>query len=301
MFQRLAQMLLTVIVLAAMPSFACDSTIECDKCAKESEFSWNPSDRYVTPRLSRFYSLGDDVTAAYMANNFARAKVLASEYAELASIYRCNWNYGNAIHDVNRVLGLISLSAGEIDAAAEYLIKAGKSTGSPQLNTFGPELDLANQLLQRGKVDSVKTYLVEIKSFWEMNNGQVDTWLADIEKGGKPELDRFAGNKPGPLMLLLFWTATLWPIIASIGFLYVQRKRITRKAFFLFTAAVSGYVVMFAVHMIAGYCMQAVLSRMDVGLTTLFLLSYAPLVVEFVLPVLAMFFLARFFYHGSKK
>ena len=302
MLQRLAQALLIVVTMTAAPSFACDSAVECDKCAKESEFSWNPNNRYVTPRLSRFYSLGDEVAAAYKANDFVRAKALANEYVELAFIYRCNWNYGNAIHDVNRVLGLISLSAGDIDTAAEYLIKAGKSTGSPQLNTFGPELDLANQLLQRGKTDAVKSYLTEIKSFWEMNNGQVDTWLAEIEKGGKPELDRFAGNKPGPLMLLLFWIATLWPVIVSIVFLYARRKRISRKAGFFFSAVLSGYALMYAVNFIAGYGMQAALSRMEnVGQTTLFLLSYAPLAIVLVLPVLATFFLARFFRPGDKE
>lgn len=285
-----------------MPIFACDSTVVCDKCAKESEFSWNPNNQYVTLRLSRFYSLGDEVIAAYKANDFARAKALANEYVELASVYRCNWNYGNAVHDTNRVLGLISLRAGDIDAAAEYLIKAGKSTGSPQLNTFGPELDLANQLLQRGKADAVRSYLIGIKSFWEMNNGQVDRWLAEIEKGGKPELDRFAGNKPSPLMLLLFWAAMLWPFIASIGLLYVKRKRIMRKGLFFVAAVLSGYAVMYAVNLIAGYGMQVALSRMeDVGQTTLFLLSYAPLVIALLLPVLAMLFLARFFYHGATE
>ncbi len=302
MLQRLAQVVLIAIAMAAMPLLACDSTVECDKCARESEFSWNPNNRYVTPRLSRFYSVGDELTAAYKSNDFAKAKTLANEYAELASVYRCNWNYGNAIHDLNRVLGLISLSTGDIDTAAKYLEKAGKSTGSPQLNTFGPELDLANQLLQRGKVDAVKAYLKDIKSFWEMNNGQVDTWLAEIEKGGKPELDRFAGNKPSPLMLFLFWMATLWPVIASIGLLYIQRKRIVRKALFLIAAVLCGYAAMYVVNFAAGYVMQMALSRVeDVGQTTLFLLTYTPLIFALVLPVLAMLFLARFFYNGAKE
>lgn len=299
MLNRLAQLVLIAIAMTAMPLFACDSTVQCDKCAKESEFSWNPSNQFVTPRLSRFYDLGNEVIAAYKANDYARAKTLAKEYAELASVYRCNWNYGNAVHDTNRVLGLISLKAGDADSASEYLVRAGKSTGSPQLNTFGPELDLANQLLQHGKTGAVRTYLIEIKSFWEMNNGQVDTWLSEIEKGGTPELDRFARNKPGPIMLFLFWMVNLWPFIASIGFFCVKRKQIIKKWLFLLASVLTGYAAMFATDLIAGYGIQASFSRMDnVGQTTLFLLNYTPLVIALVLPIFAMFILVRFFYHG---
>jgi len=57
---------------------------------------------------------------------------LGAEYLELANTYRCNWNYGNAVHDANRYLGLISLKKGDTDAAVVYLREAGKSTGSPQ-------------------------------------------------------------------------------------------------------------------------------------------------------------------------
>ena len=53
----------------------------------------------------------------------------AKEFLELAAVYRCNWNYGNAIHDANRYLGLASLRAGKVDEAAKFLVLAGKSTG----------------------------------------------------------------------------------------------------------------------------------------------------------------------------
>src|SRR3990172_2055114 len=301
MQKRLSLMLLTLAIFAPTPLSACDENVTCDKCAKESEFSWNPDNRYVTARLSRFYDLDEEILAAYKANDFDKVKKLAKENLELAAIYRCNWNYGNAIHDTNRVMGLISLKSGDVDSAADYLLKAGKSTGSPQLNTFGPELDLANELLKLGKADAVKIYLKDIKSFWEMNGGKVDAWLGSIEKGEKPELDRFSGNETGPLLLLMFWLVTVWPIIVSTIFLYMQRRRITRKALFFVLAVLSGYLVMYAGNWVASYGIQKTMASMEnVSDTTILLAIYLPTGIIFLLPVLALFGVARPFYAKIK-
>ena len=132
----------------------------------------------------------DKIETAYLANELGSAHGLINEYLELAGVYRCNWNFGNAIHDANRTLGLMSLKNGNIGEAANYLLKAGKSPGSPQLNSFGPDLDLANELLIVGRVEEVRTYLNDINSFWERDDGRIDKWLARIESGEKPELNK---------------------------------------------------------------------------------------------------------------
>lgn len=297
MVKHLSGLLLAISLFSPASLFACDENVACDKCAKESEFSWNPSDQFVTAQLSRFYSLDDKISEAYKANDFGKVKELAKENLELAAVYRCNWNFGNAIHDTNRVLGLVSLKGGDVDVASDYLLRAGKSSGSPQLDTFGPELDLANELLQLGKVDAVKSYLKEIKLFWDMDNGQVDTWLAEIEKGGRPQLDRFAGNKPSPLLMAIFWVATAWPFIVSVAFLYAQRKRIAKKLLLFVIAVPSGYALMYVGNWIVDYVIQATLSDMeDLGETTLFFMGYLPLGIVLLLPVLSVFLLARFFH-----
>lgn len=294
MLKTFIPVVLIVALLTSVQVFACDEDVPCDKCAKESEFSWNPSNQFVSARLSRFYRLEDEIAAAYKANDFGKVKELAKENLELASVYRCNWNYGNAIHATNRVLGLVSLKSGDADAAADYLLQAGKSPGSPQLDTFGPELDLANELLQRGKVDAVTAYLKDIKSFWEMNNGQIDSWLTKIEKGEKPELDRFAANRPGPLLMFVFWLTMAWPLILSTAFLYAKRNCIKRKVLYFMVAALSGYALMFLANWIAGYAIHATLSSMeDLSQTTVSLISYLPLGLALLLPVLAILYQTR--------
>jgi len=53
------------------------------------------------------------------------------------------------------VLGRLALRDGNIAAAKAFLLEAGKSTGSPQMNSFGPNLSLAKDLLQKGEKEVV--------------------------------------------------------------------------------------------------------------------------------------------------
>lgn len=287
--------LLAAVLLAPLAVSACDENVTCDKCANESEFSWNPDNQHTTARLGHFYSLDEQITAAYKENNFDKVKDLAKENLELAAVYRCNWNYGNAIHDTNRVLGLISLKTGDIEGAAGYLIKAGKSTGSPQLDTFGPELDLANELLKLGKVEAVKIYLKDIKSFWEMDNGKVDEWLVQIDKGEKPDLDRFATHEPGPLQIFLTWFMLLWPFVLSAIMVFVKRKTIQKKIRFFIVAVLASYLATFAVYWMLVYVIRWILVSLDsIGGATIFFLSYLPFAMFLLTPVLVLFALDRF-------
>lgn len=155
-----------------------------------AEYTWNPSKADTTKRLIRFYQLNDLIEQNYKSNSFATVPKLVEEQLALAEIYKNNWNYGNAIHDGNRVLGLISYQKGDLDTAASYLVEAGKSSGSPQLDSFGPELDLADLLLKKGKISEVTSYLQGVQLYWKRDNGMVAKWVTSIDKGGQPTLDR---------------------------------------------------------------------------------------------------------------
>jgi hypothetical protein len=51
--------------------------------------------------------------------------------------------YGNAIQDGNIVLCRIALLDGKVEAAKVSLKEAGKTPGSPQLGSFGPNMSPA--------------------------------------------------------------------------------------------------------------------------------------------------------------
>ena len=86
------------------------------------------------------------VDAIEKAESYAREMLITAETEKDES---CNWNYGNAIHDSHNILGRVALRRNDIDAAKKHLIKAGRTKGSPQLDTFGTSMVLAKELLER--------------------------------------------------------------------------------------------------------------------------------------------------------
>jgi hypothetical protein len=101
--------------------------------------------------------------------------------------YKNDWNYGNAIHDANLVLGRLAVRNGKIAEAKQYLIAAGKSPGSPQMDSFGPNMSLANDLLAKGERQAVLEYFQRCRKFWKLHEEKLDQWSAEVEAGGIPD------------------------------------------------------------------------------------------------------------------
>jgi tetratricopeptide (TPR) repeat protein len=115
----------------------------------------------------RFYELGALATSAFEAGETAKAQQYASELLLSAQKFKNDWNCGNAVHKGNIVLGRVALGRGDIAGAKEYLLAAGETPGSPQLNSFGPNMTLAQELLEKGEREVVLTYLQSCGKFWK--------------------------------------------------------------------------------------------------------------------------------------
>lgn len=137
---------------------------------------------------SRWAWLDEAAELAYRTKQYEKAKGYALESLSLSGRHKDDWNHGNSIHNANMVLGRLRLRKGDVEKAKDYLLRSAESQGSPQLDTFGPSLELANQLLLAGKRDAVLRYLESISSFWEMDNGCIEEWIAQIENNQTPEL-----------------------------------------------------------------------------------------------------------------
>lgn len=72
------------------------------------------------------------------------------------------------------VLGEIALHQGSVDAAKAYLLAAGKSQGSIQLNSLGPNMSLAKDLFEAGESQAVLTFSDECRTFWKMDRGKTE-------------------------------------------------------------------------------------------------------------------------------
>jgi hypothetical protein len=139
----------------------------------------------------KFYLLGDAATKAFKDKKYAEAAKLALELEGLTPRFKDNWNYGNAIQDSNVILGRLAVRDGKLEKAKEHLLAAGRSPGSPQMDTFGPNMSLALDLLEKGEKKTVLEYFELCRKFWKMEDGKLDRWAKEVEAGKIPE---FGGN-----------------------------------------------------------------------------------------------------------
>jgi len=135
----------------------------------------------------RFYALNVAAKQSYELGKIEDARKYANELLALAPKFLKDWNYGNAIQDGNLVLGRIALKEGRVDEARQRLLEAGKSPGSPQMDSFGPNMSLARDLLEKGERETVLQYFELCRKFWEMGQRNLDQWAADVKVGRTPE------------------------------------------------------------------------------------------------------------------
>ena len=142
----------------------------------------------------RWVALGDAVlwkaTQADVADT-PLAATLATELLVMAERYKNDWNYGNAIHKANSALGLVALRKGDNAAARRYLLASADSKGSPQMNSFGPNMQLADAMLKAGENEAVLSYFKRCHTFWSHGDVYLDTWSSMVRDGSRP---RFGAN-----------------------------------------------------------------------------------------------------------
>lgn len=142
----------------------------------------------ATEDHERFYPLTELAQSALYLGFTNDARAYAQRLLAMAPNFKDSWNYGNAVHDGNAVLGRIAVQEGRLDDAKRFLIEAGKTPGSPQLDSFGPDMRLAQDLLERGERETVLEYLKLCRRFWEHSGDLLDQWSQAIKAGKTPDL-----------------------------------------------------------------------------------------------------------------
>lgn len=140
----------------------------------------------ATNEVERFCALNRAAKNAMTEGKTNDAKAYALELVKLAPKYTNDWNYGNAIQDANQVLGRIALSEGNIAEAKERLLASADSKGSPQMNSFGPNMQLAKELLEKGEKEVVLQYFARCLTFWKMGTAQIKEWTESVNNGAIP-------------------------------------------------------------------------------------------------------------------
>jgi hypothetical protein len=136
----------------------------------------------------RFYKLSEVAAAAFDAGEYDKAETYANELLSDANRYQTNWNYGNAIFYGNLIIGRVALKRDKnVSQAESYLRVAGRTPGSPQLMSFGPNMSLAKDLLSAGETSTVVDFLDECGKFWKMGGDRLSDWKKTIQSGGTPD------------------------------------------------------------------------------------------------------------------
>ena len=126
------------------------------------------------------------LTAAFNRGDFEHLRELAEARLAEATDPE-HWDYGNAIHEGHLILGHVELREGDLDAARFHLLAAGRTPGSPRLDSFGPNMSLARDMLLEGERKAVMKYLGLIGRFWERHDAELSLWKRYVRRGGMPD------------------------------------------------------------------------------------------------------------------
>lgn len=144
-------------------------------------------------QFERAYEVaGGGFEGAHLLTSLAKAAFEAERYDD-ARAYATTmlddpsngWDEGNQLHHGNLILGRIALLEDDIESARFHLLAAGKVSGSPQLDSFGPNMRLAAELLERGEREVVLEYFELCSNFWPRE--ELKDWAALVRGGRKPD------------------------------------------------------------------------------------------------------------------
>ncbi|HEY9174664.1 MAG TPA: hypothetical protein VI136_20450 [Verrucomicrobiae bacterium] len=138
--------------------------------------------------FERYRALGSAAKSDFVFGRIQDARNYATELLSLDERFEAEpWRDGSAVYDANLVLGRIAAKEGKLDEARQYLLEAGKSTGSPVLRSFGPNMSLARDLVQHGERDAVLEYFELCRKFWTMGSEKLTRWSEDVKAGRMPD------------------------------------------------------------------------------------------------------------------
>ena len=134
------------------------------------------------------YTLLKMTRLSFDALDYAKAKKYATQLLAQSEIRPPQGDgkpEGEAIHHGNLILGRVALREGDVSQAKSRLLEAGRTSGSPSLDSFGPNMALAKELLETGEKEVILEYFELCKKFW--NRQTLDKWADEIKNEKVPD------------------------------------------------------------------------------------------------------------------
>ena len=143
--------------------------------------------------LQRAHELSRDETERlFLLPDLAKAALAAGRHDDARRYATTLLDYsghrffeGESTHHGNLILGRVALIEDDDERAKRHLLRAGRTPGSPALNSFGPNMGLALELLERNEREVVLEYFDLCSKFWQRS--ELEDWAAIVEAGGIPD------------------------------------------------------------------------------------------------------------------
>ena len=178
--------LLGLLVISVAGLSACnalDQFSPARRLAKAEEEMRTAKDDYW-----RMWPLGQAAMASVDVGDYGKARRYADELLRLShDLFPKDKPDADGIHKGNLVLGRLALRAGNAPEAKAYLLESARVGGSPALDSFGPNMILAKELLDRGEREVVLEYFDLCGKFWEHGRDRLAEWKKQVEAGEIPD------------------------------------------------------------------------------------------------------------------
>ena len=129
------------------------------------------------------------------AGEFKKAKASAKEL--LTEAARLKTQSGslrltaeNQIYKAHQILGRVALREGSLSEARKQLLESANITPGPglgSLSSFGPNMTLAKELLEKGEKKTVLEFFERCRKFWSTDREKLDAWSWQVSQGKIPD------------------------------------------------------------------------------------------------------------------
>jgi hypothetical protein len=138
--------------------------------------------------IETYFALPKLAMTAFDAGEYDKAELYGRQLLTLSASRPRNAGVG--IFFGNMIIGRVALRRDKnIALAKASLLAAGGTSGSPSLNSFGPNMSLAKDLIEAGERDVVLEYFALCRNFWKSGQKKLDDWTALVKGGRMPDFD----------------------------------------------------------------------------------------------------------------
>jgi hypothetical protein len=102
----------------------------------------------------------------------------------------------DAVYYARILVGRIALASGDVGGARRELLAATYMTETGDLHLFGPDMTLAQELIERGESAVVLEYFSACAKYWPDSAVQIQKWATEVSSGHQPDFGGFSGLLP---------------------------------------------------------------------------------------------------------